>query len=241
MSIVKEAVEYNIPHLPVVVLMSAVAWAAVFALSIAASRKVSLYPSGAQNVVEMIFEKIFALADSAIGEEAYRYYPLFLGLAFFIFVSNILGAIPGLISPTSNPNVCIGLAVTVFVYYNFQGIRKYGFGYLKHFYIPGLPLWLIPVNVLVFFIELISNFVRPFSLAIRLFCNIFSKEALLSFLAFLVASFVSSGGIEKYIAVMPFLLRPAVVLLAFLLGLVQTLIFLILSIVYIAGAVKSEH
>jgi len=241
MSIVKEAVEYHIPYLPVVALMSIVVWGIVFAVSLLASRKISVYPKGAQNIAEMIFEKIFALADAAIGEEAYRYYPLFLGIAFFIFISNILGTIPGFISPTSNPNVCIGLAVTVFFYYNFQGILKYKLKYLKHFYIPGLPLWMAPVNVLVFFIEVISHFVRPFSLAIRLFCNIFSKEALLSFLAFLIASFIASGGIEKYIAVMPFLLRPAVILLAFLLGLVQTLIFLILSIVYIAGAVKSEH
>lgn len=241
MSIVKEAVEYNIPYIPVAALMSLLVWGIIFAVSLLAARKISVYPKGAQNIAEMIFESIFSLADTAIGEEAYKYYPLFLGLSFFIFVSNILGTVPGFISPTSNPNICIGLAVTVFLYYNFQGILKYKFKYIKHFYIPGLPLWMAPVNVLVFFIEVISHFVRPFSLAIRLFCNIFSKEALLSFLAFLVASFIASGGIERYIAVMPFLLRPAVILLAFLLGLVQTLIFLILSIVYIAGAVKAEH
>jgi F-type H+-transporting ATPase subunit a len=241
MQVAKEAIEYNIPHLPPVILMTFVAWAIVAAFSLIAARKASAVPKGLQNFAEFLFEWVFQLADRIVGPEAPRFYPLFFGIFFFVFTANVIGVIPGLISPTSNPNVPIALALTVFVYYNAQGFIRHGFGYFKHFIIPGLPLWMLPVNVLIFFIEIISQFVRPFSLSIRLFCNIFSKEALLGVLAYLTVVFFAFHGMEKAITIMPFLLRPVVILLAFLLSMVQMLIFLILSMVYIAGVVKSEH
>ncbi|MFH0948681.1 MAG: F0F1 ATP synthase subunit A [Elusimicrobiota bacterium] len=244
MQIVKEAIEYHIPHIPTTVLMSLIAWFVIFVffvLAVRKSRHGNLIPSGLQNFFEIVFEAIFNLADETIGPEAKKYYPLFLGIFFFIFVSNILGIFPGLISPTGNINVPISLAIIVFIYYNIQGFLKYKIAYLKHFIIPGLPIWMFPVNMLVFFIEIISQFVRPFSLVLRLFCNIFAKETLLGVLSILIITFSALPGILKSIVVMPFFLRPFVILLAVLIGFVQALIFLILSIFYIGGAVKSQH
>ncbi|MDD5686285.1 MAG: F0F1 ATP synthase subunit A [Elusimicrobia bacterium] len=241
MQIVKEAIEFNIPHLPTIVLMSLIVWFVVFILSILGTIKVSVVPNRMQNFLEMVFEQIFNLADTIIGDEAKRYYPLFLGIFFFIFISNILGIVPGMISPTSNINIPISLAIIVFVYYNIQGFIKHKISYLKHFIVPGLPKWMFPINILIFSIEVISQFVRPFSLSLRLFCNVFAKETLLGVLGFLIITFYSLPGMLKAILVMPLFLRPIIILLALVVGLVQALIFLILSIIYVGGAVKSEH
>lgn len=241
MQIVKESVEFHIPYVPTILLMISIVWIIIFVLSFLSSRKASLYPKGLQNFTEIIFEWIFQLADSVIGGEAFKYYPLFLGIFLFILVANILGIIPGLISPTANPNIPVALAITVFFYYHLQGFIKHGFAYFKNFIIPGLPFWMLPVNILIFFIEIISHLVRPFSLSLRLFCNLFAKEALLAVLGYIVVSFFVLQGMEKYILIMPLLLRPVIILLAVLIGAVQAFIFLILSIIYVGGAVKSEH
>lgn len=241
MQIVKEAIEYHIPHIPTTILMVLIVWGVILVLSVFAVKKISIVPKGLQNFLEMVFEWVFNLADTIIGSEAKRFYPLFLGIFLFIFVSNILGVIPGMISPTANLNIPIALALIVFIYYNAQGIVKHKLGYIKKFIVPGLPLWMMPVNILIFFIELISQFVRPFSLSLRLFCNVFAKETLLSVLGVLVITFFSLPGLFKSIAIMPLFLRPVIILLAILVGFVQAMIFLILSIIYVGGAVKSEH
>ncbi|MEW6557015.1 MAG: F0F1 ATP synthase subunit A [Elusimicrobiota bacterium] len=241
MQIVKEAVEFHIPYIPTAILMALIAWCIIFVLSILAVTKISIIPKGLQNFVETVFEWVFNLADTVIGAEAKRFYPLFLGVFLFIFVANVLGVIPGMISPTSNLNIPVALALTIFIYYNIQGVAKHKLGYIKKFVIPGLPLWMMPVNILIFFIELISQFVRPFSLSLRLFCNVFAKETLLGVLGGLVITFFLLPGVSKTILIMPLFLRPVIIILAILVGFIQALIFLILSMIYIAGAVKSEH
>jgi F-type H+-transporting ATPase subunit a len=203
MQIVKEAIEYHIPHIPTTILMVLIVWGVILVLSVSATIKISIIPKGLQNFLEMVFEWVFNLADTIIGSEAKRFYPLFLGVFLFIFVSNILGVIPGMISPTANLNIPIALALIVFIYYNIQGVVKYKFAYIKKFIVPGLPLWMMPVNILIFFIELISQFVRPFSLSLRLFCNVFAKETLLSVLGVLVITFFLLPGTSKTILIMP--------------------------------------
>ncbi|HAM38106.1 MAG: ATP synthase F0 subunit A [Elusimicrobia bacterium RIFOXYC2_FULL_34_12] len=241
MQIVKEAIEFHIPYVHAITLMSFISWILISAFSLIATHKMSVIPKNIQNLLEIIFEQIFNLADTIIGKDAKKYYPLFLGIFFFIFISNIMGVIPGMLSPTSNLNIPIALSITVFIYYNLQGIYKHKMNYLKKFIIPTLPLWMFPVNILIFFIEIISQFVRPFSLSLRLFCNIFAKETLLGVMCSLILTFLILPGVSKTILIMPLFLRPVIILLALLIGLVQALIFLILSITYIAGAVKSEH
>lgn len=241
MQIVKEAIEYHMPYIPTTILMALIVWGVILVLSVLATKKISIVPKGVQNFFEIVFEQIFNLADTIIGGEAKKFYPLFLGIFLFIFVSNILGVVPGMISPTANLNIPIALALIVFIYYNIQGAVKHKFAYIKKFIVPGLPLWMMPVNILIFFIELISQFVRPFSLSLRLFCNVFAKETLLGVLGGLIITFFLLPGVSKTILIMPLFLRPLIILLAILVGFIQSLIFLILSMIYIAGAVKSEH
>ncbi|MBU0952605.1 MAG: F0F1 ATP synthase subunit A [Elusimicrobia bacterium] len=242
MSIVPESIEYHIAHVPTSILMSLLVWAILLVLSLVVLKSFKYIPGKIQAALEACFEYIFKLADESIGPEAFRYYPLFLGIFLYVLVSNIIGLIPGLISPTSDPYVTVTLALVVFIYYNFQGFLKKGWGYLGHFFGPKLPWYMFPINILMFIIEMISNFARPFSLAMRLFCNIFSKEILLGVLALLVLKFFfGNGPIEKALTVGPLVLRPLILLLGLMIGIIQALIFLVLTISYVAGAVKSEE
>jgi len=242
MSIVPESIEYNILNIPPVLLMSWLAWSILIFISVTVRFTLKVIPEKLQSLLELCFEWVFNLADDFIGPEAPRFYPLFIGLFLFILTGNLLGLVPGLISPTSKLNVTISLSLSVFIYYNFQGFRKYGIKYLAHFFGPALPWYLTPVRGLIFMIEIISHFARPFSLALRLFCNIFSKEILLGLLALLMVKFFMGHDIvEKCLSIAPFLLRPIIIILGLIIGFIQALIFMVLSIAYVAGAVKTEE
>jgi len=133
-------------------------------------------PTPAQHLLEVLLESIQNLMKEVIGPESRRFTPIIGTLAIYIFIGNVIGMIPGFISPTSNLNVTASCGLTVFVYYNYQGIRKHGFvKYMKHF--GGPVIWLAP---LLFLIEIISHLARPFSLSVRLFGNIFAEELIIS-------------------------------------------------------------
>jgi len=178
-------------------------------------------PGRAQHLVEVIFAAIQGLMKEVIGREYRRFTPLISTLAVYIVIGNLLGMIPGFLSPTSNFNITASMGLCVFLYYNYQGFRKQGFvGYLKHF--CGPVIWLAP---LLFVIELISHLARPFSLSVRLFGNIFAEELIISSLNNLF----------------PFLASVVVMFLALLLSTIQSFIFILLTMVYISGAVEEAH
>ncbi len=241
MSIIPESIQYRIGHIPTVLLMSWLVWIILLAVSFIIAKTYCFVPNKVQSIAELCLESVYKLADELIGEGASRYYPLFLGVFLFVLTGNILGLVPGLISPTADINVTISLSVAVFLYYNIQGFREHGPKYLLHFFGPALPWYLFPVRLLMFVIEIISHFARPFSMSLRLFCNIFSKEILLGLLAMLLVNFfIGKDIVEKGLSIAPLLLRPCIILLGLLIGFIQALIFLILSITYVAGAVRQE-
>jgi len=199
---------------------------AIIALLIAKSATTTLraVPTGAQNVMEAYLEGVTAMGKDTIGEElARRYLPLVATIGIFIFISNVIGIIPGFESPTSNINVTLPLALVVFIYYNYEGIREHGVKhYFAHFAGP-VPI-LAP---LMFPIEIVSHFSRIISLSFRLFGNIKGDDLFLWVLLMLV----------------PYLVPlPAYLLLTFS-ALLQTFVFMILAYVYLAGAVlmDAEH
>ena len=131
-----------------------------------------------------------------------------------------VGLIPGLAAPTSNINVPAGCAIVVFLYYNIQGMREQGIlKYLKHF--MGPVWWLAPLMIP---IELISHLARPFSLTVRLFANIFAEELL----------------IVVFFGLVPLLLPLPFMVYAIFGGMLQAFIFIVLTMVYLAGAVATE-
>ncbi|KIM05147.1 MAG: ATP synthase F0F1 subunit A [Sulfurovum sp. FS06-10] len=175
-------------------------------------------PTGTQNVIEAYLGGVIAMGKDVIGEDlARKYLPLVATVGLFIFISNVIGIIPGFESPTSNINVTLPLALVVFIYYNYEGIRVNGVGkYFAHFMGPVKVL-----APLMFPIEIVSHISRIISLSFRLFGNIKGDDLFLWVLLMLVPLFAP---------------LPAYLLLTFS-ALLQTFVFMILIYVYLAGAV----
>jgi F-type H+-transporting ATPase subunit a len=218
-------------------------------LAFIASRRLALVPRGLQNLLEVVVEQFGALIDEVLGSEGRRYLPFIATLGLFVLTGNLLGLIPGLVGPTTNLNTTAACALVVFFTYHWIGIRTQGLvGYLKHFMGP-VP-WLAPLMVP---IELISHLARPLSLSLRLFGNMTGGHILLAIMFFLMgvdgllgwalsggAAAVVIGGIGSLI-VMAFtvgFIFPLKILVSFL----QAFIFVMLTMLYIAGAVEAaEH
>jgi F-type H+-transporting ATPase subunit a len=179
-------------------------------------------PTKVQHVLEVVLDAIQGLMKEVVGKETRKFLPLIGTLAIYILLGNIIGLIPGFLSPTSNLNVTASCAICVFVYYNYQGIRKHGLvKYLKHF---AGPVWWL--SWLLFPVEIVSHMARPFSLSMRLFGNIFAEELIVS-------------SLNKYI--FPFLASVPVMFLALFASTIQAFIFILLTMVYISGAVEEAH
>ncbi len=177
-------------------------------------------PGKLQLTFEAVYKFVTGQTDEAV-DHGKKYAPFFGALFVFILFMNLIGVIPGFESPTMTPAVPLGLAVAVFLYYHWMGLRQQGVGrYLVHFAGP-MPM-LAPLMVP---IELISHLSRPLSLTVRLFANMFAGERV-------TMTFLS----------LTFLIAPAVfmglhVFVAFL----QAYIFMLLAMIYVGGAVAHEH
>lgn len=186
-----------------------------------AARKRRMVPGNLQSVLELIIKFFEGQLLEIIGPEGGKYLPMLGTVGLFIFCSNLLGLIPGFMSPTSKLNVTIGCALTVFVYYHYQGMKSQGFfKYLKHFMgpVPALAPLMVPI-------ELISHFSRPVSLSIRLFSNIFAEEVLIVVIA----------------SIIPYFLPLPFMALSIFTGFLQAFIFILLACIYISGAVAHEE
>ncbi|MEA3492398.1 MAG: F0F1 ATP synthase subunit A [Campylobacterota bacterium] len=186
-----------------------------------ATESLRAVPGGTQNVMEAYLGGVLSMGNDVIGEErARKYLPLIATIGLFVFVSNMIGIIPGFESPTANINVTLPLALMVFFYYNYEGIKEHGAShYFAHFMGPVKIL-----APLMFPIEIVSHLSRIISLSFRLFGNIKGDDLFLWVLLMLVPWFAP---------------LPAYILLAFF-GVLQTFIFMILSYVYLAGAVAID-
>jgi F-type H+-transporting ATPase subunit a len=178
-------------------------------------------PGKIQHVAEMIHEAMAGQSEEIIGHEYKRFVPYIVTIGLFILVSNLLGLIPGFLSPTQFPSVPLGFAIATFVYYHFHGLRQQGFvHYMKHF--AGPVPWLAP---LMFPIEIISHSARVMSLTIRLYANMYAGEMVT--LAFF--------------SLVPVLLPVAFLGLHLGVSLLQAYIFVLLTMIYLSGAVAEEE
>ena len=177
-----------------------------------------------RNLFELISEMILNFLNDIIGHRAREFLPLIGTLGLFILFSNLLGLVPGFLPPTDNLNTTVACALVVFVATHFYGLRAHGVKYIKHFLGPAW--WLAP---LMFFIEVISHFARVLSLSMRLFGNIMADHMLLAMT--LAAP-----------SILVFFLPPLSMFLGVFVSLVQTFIFVLLSMVYISSAIEeAEH
>ena len=188
--------------------------------SFLATRRLSILPGGFQNVMEVIVEGFDNLLTETMGPEGRPFFPLIATLGLYILTSNLLGLIPGFESPTANLNTTASMALVVFVMTHVVGIRIHGVKYVKHFL--GPIWWLAPLMVV---LELISHFARIISLSVRLFGNIMGEDKVLAVVVLLV----------------PFLVPLPVFVLMIFTSFIQTIVFMLLAMMYIAGAMAEAH
>ena len=185
-------------------------------------------PGYGQQTLELGVLAIRGMLEDIIGPQGLKYFPVIMTFAVLILVSNLMGLFPLFMSPTAAVSVTFALGISSFLYYNYIGIKENGlFGHLKH--LAGPIWWIAP---LIFPIELISNFIRPFSLGIRLFGNLFADEKVVV---------TVSGLAEPWTWIAPLLLMPLSIFVAF----IQTFVFVLLSQLYLSevshGHDEHEH
>jgi F-type H+-transporting ATPase subunit a len=205
-------------YLPIpthVVMFLFVVLVAVVVLTILRGKLSVESPNKRQQTFEAGVETIRGLLNDLVGIGGMKHFPVVATFGLLILLSNLTGMLPDMVAPTANFNVTLALAVTSFLYYNYVGIRENGLlGYIKHF---GGPVPSIAIMLILFPIELISNLARILSLSMRLFGNIYGEEQV-------------SGVISSLMQwVVPVLLMP----LALLTYVLQTFIFIVLSMVYL--------
>lgn len=178
-------------------------------------------PGSLQMTFEMIYDFVSGQTHDSVDHHASKYVSFFGTLFIFILFMNLIGIIPGFESPTMTPAVPLGLAVSVFLYYNWMGFRAQGVGkYLAHF--AGPVWWLAPLMIP---IEIISHLARPLSLTVRLYANMFAGEMVT--ITFLSLTFFA----------VPVLFMGLHIFVAFL----QAFIFMLLAMIYVGAAVAEEH
>jgi F-type H+-transporting ATPase subunit a len=195
---------------------------AVFGL-IVRSRLSVENPGKGQILLEDVILAVIGMMDEWLGPEGRRFLPLVGALGVFVLFNSYIGLVPGFMAPTSNINVTVGCAITTWVYYHYQGIRKQGpFHYILHFAGGSeIPMFMKP---LFFLIEIVSHASRVLSLSLRLFGNIFGEELVILILAMLV----------------PYMVPLPIMALGLITGLLQAYVFVLLTIIYLQGAVVVE-
>ncbi|HXG67245.1 MAG TPA: F0F1 ATP synthase subunit A [Blastocatellia bacterium] len=182
-------------------------------------------PSKGQQLLEVGVEQIRGMLDQVVGPYGRRYMPVIGAFAVFILLGNLMGLIPGLGAPTENINVTGALGLTSFVYYITTGFRQQGLKYLKHF-TGGLTGALLPtLGILIFVVEILSNSVRPVTLSLRLFVNMFADHQI--------------AGVFLNLA--PWFVPIFTIVLGIFVAFVQTFIFIMLSMVYLSETVPHEE
>ncbi len=177
-------------------------------------------PGPAQHIAEMADEFVSGQAEAIVGHGYERFVPYLVTIALFILLCNLIGLVPGLESPTANPVVPLGLALTSFVYYHLHGIQANKAGYIKQFL--G-PVWWLAWRLLS--IEIISHLARVLSLTVRLYANMFAGD--LVTLAFF--SLIPIGlplvflGLHAFVSV------------------IQAYVFMLLTAIYLSLAVAHDH
>jgi len=181
-----------------------------------------MVPGKGQNVWEILIGGIDDFLAENMGRDlADKLFPMIATFALYIAVANLIGLIPGFMSPTSSINTTLALTIIVWITHHIIGFRANGIAYLKHFLGP-LPV-LIPLMLP---IEIIANMARLLSLSLRLFGNIMAKETLLGVLFMLAGAFF---------APLP------IMILGVLVSLVQAMVFVLLTVVYFSQANEHAH
>jgi F-type H+-transporting ATPase subunit a len=208
---------HEYPH----VIYSWVVMTLLICLGLLAAKKVSIIPSKAQNVFEIIISGMENFMVDITGEEGRWLFPIIGTIFIYIFSCNLIGLVPGFFPPTASLNTTLGCALVVVIFTHVIGVKYHGVKYIKHFL--GPVWWMIPI---IFPIEIIGHIARIMSLTFRLFGNMMGHELVLGILFGLAGLFF---------APLPLMA------LGIFVALVQAFVFFLLSIMYFTGAMEHAH
>ncbi len=173
-----------------------------------------------RNVIELVVDSIAGLARDNMGEEWRRWFPLVGTIFFFILVSNLLGLFPGLGGATSYVETTTAWAIITVVVAEFVGMRKHGFGYIKHFL--GPVWWLAPVF---FVLEIPLHLARVLTLSVRLLANMFADHTI----------------VGVWLSMVPFVIPAIFMGLGLVVAVLQAFVFALLTMIYIGLALEEAH
>lgn len=188
-------------------------------------------PTSGQLTLEAGYIRIKDMVESVIGIHGFKYFPVVATFAVLVLISNLMGLFPMFKAPTASVNVTFALSISSFIYYTYVGIRENGLiKYLSHFAGPRLPIVVaVVVTPLIFSVELISNLIRPFTLGIRLFANMFADEKIFAEIT------------NLYPPITQIVIPLGLTLLGVFVAVVQTLVFTLLSMIYISEVSHAPH
>ena len=195
--------------------------ALLIGLGALAAKGISMVPTKAQNVSELIVSGMEEFMVDITGEEGRWLFPLAGTVFLYVFIGNLIGLVPGFFPPTANLNTTASIALVVFTFTHVIGIKYHGAAYIKHFL--GPVWWMSP---LIFVIEVIGHFARILSLSFRLFGNMMGHEIVLAILFGLAGAFFA-----------PLPIMALGIFVAF----VQAFVFFLLSVIYFSGAMEHAH
>lgn len=207
-----------------------------------ATRRAGLIPGRIQSTAEVFYEFVSDLVRDTIGSEGRKFFPYVFTLFIWILIANLFGLIPTLpgaphaahtFTTTSHLSVTLALAMLTITIVIVYGFLKNGLSFLRLFAPSGLPFYMYFLLVP---IELVSFLSRPFSLAIRLFANMFAGHIILKLFAGFIGSLIAAGGVVSVISLAPFLGVIAVTALEFLVALLQAYVFAVLTCIYLSDA-----
>ncbi len=213
--------------------------AAASAFMIGAMNKKALVPDRAQTAAETAYGFIHSMVKDASGAEGVKkFFPFVFTLFIFIFMANMLGMFPYWFTTTSQIVVTATMAIMVFLTVILVGLAKNGMKFFKLFAPSGVPIYILPLVVL---IEIISFFSRPLSHSVRLWANILAGHILLKVFASFVPMLVDAGGLFTPLAILPLVMTVALYALEFLVAFLQAYVFALLTCIYFNDALHPGH
>jgi F-type H+-transporting ATPase subunit a len=207
-------------------------------LMIGGSAGRQLVPGRIQSVAELSYEFVGNTLRGSVGDEGMKFFPFVFSLFMFILTANLIGIVPYTFTVTSHLIITLALALMVFLTVLLYGIYKNGLGFFKLFVPHGIPIYILP---LIMVIEVISFLSRPVSHSVRLFANMLAGHITLKVFAGFVTSLSALGAIGIFGAVLPLAMTTALTALELLVAFLQAYVFTILTCIYLNDALHPGH
>ena len=205
-----------------------IAVGAITAFMLLGTRKQAIVPGRWQSLCEGMYDFVSGLLKENVGNEGRKYFPFIFSLFMFILFCNLLGLLPYAFTVTSHIIVTAAMAIFVFVMVTIIGIIRHGLHFFTYFVPQGAPMWLVPIMIP---IEILSYFIRPLSLSVRLFANMVAGHVMLA----VIGGFVFAMGV--WFGWIPLAFVTVLFGLELLIACLQAYVFTILTCIYLHDAI----